>query len=255
MRKLIVRSLCVLLALLVIGAVTVLFCLDSIIKKGVETVGPMVTQVPVKLGGASVSLLSGKGGLKGLFVGNPPGFATPSAIKVARINIAVKLKSVFSGKVIVQSVSVQDPEITYEGGLKGSNLSKILANVQAFTASEGQATNSSASAGKRIEVDDLLIHGAKIHLTLKGLGGKSATMPLPDIHLQNLGTGSAGITAGELTEKVMQAVFDEASKAAAGAVAHLGTGAIKNAAGVGTNAVHGLEKVTKGIGSLFRKQK
>ena len=56
--------------------------LNGIVKKGVETAGPMITKVDVKLDGANISIFSGSADLKGLFVGNPPGYTTDSAIKV-----------------------------------------------------------------------------------------------------------------------------------------------------------------------------
>ena len=56
--------------------------LDSIIKKGVEAVGPQITKTEMKLEKASISILSGSGALKGFVIGNPEGYKTPSAIKV-----------------------------------------------------------------------------------------------------------------------------------------------------------------------------
>src|SRR5207253_2422966 len=112
--------------------------LGSVVKAGVEKVGPMVTKVPVKLDGAAVSLFSGKGTLKGLEVGNPEGFKTPNAIKVGSVGIEVVPKSVFGDKIIVHSVNVQGPEITYETDLKGNNLSKILENVQSVAGKSEQ---------------------------------------------------------------------------------------------------------------------
>src|SRR5213592_4499855 len=66
MKKLIIRGVVVLLVLLVLAVVVSIYFLGSIVKKGVETVGPQITRTEIKLDSATLSLLSGSGKLKGL---------------------------------------------------------------------------------------------------------------------------------------------------------------------------------------------
>src|SRR5438445_13352703 len=133
MKKLIIRGIVVLLVLLVLAIGVSIYFLGSIVKKGVETVGRQITKTEIRLDSATLSLLSGSGKLKGLLVGNPQGFKAASAIKVGAVSVGVAPGSVFSDKVHVKEIRVQAPEITFEGGLKGNNLSKLLDNVQAAT--------------------------------------------------------------------------------------------------------------------------
>ena len=117
---------------LIIGAiVAVSLFLDSALKKGVETLGPQVTRVGVKLDGVNLSLLSGSGSIKGFVVANPEGYKTPNAISVGRASVSLSPSSLLSDKVIIKSIRVEAPEITYELGSGGNNLSQILANVEA----------------------------------------------------------------------------------------------------------------------------
>lgn len=241
----------VLLVLLVVTVLAVGFFLGSIVKKGVETFGPRVAQVEVKLDSANISLLSGKGALKGIFVGNPPGFNSPSAIQVGEVSVAVKPGSVMSDKIVVESVHIDSPEITMSG-LKGDNLQKILDNIQASTGSSrstpgGTATNKTQqAAGKKIQVDDLLIQDGKLNVVLPGLG--TAKVALPTIHLTDLGKGSDGLTPGELASIVLKAVLNEGMSVATSAGKNI-TGALE---GAGKEANKNVEKVTKGIGNLFK---
>jgi uncharacterized protein involved in outer membrane biogenesis len=235
-----------------------IYFLGSIVKKGVETVGPEITRTDIKLDAATLSLLSGSGKLKGLFVGNPQGFKTESAIKVGSVSVGVAPGSVFSDKVHIKEIKVVAPEITFEGGLKGNNLSKLLDNVQAASGGSGKsgAAPESKAGSKKLQVDDFLISGGKINLSvdMSVLGGKSATVPLPEIHLMNLGSGPDGITAADLTAKVLKEVLQAAIPAAEKAVADLGKGAtdlIKNA---GKGSTESLDKATKGIGDLLKKK-
>src|SRR5262245_22231650 len=126
MKKILISVLVGLLVLLVVIGLGVVFFLDSAVKKGIETVGPMLTKVEVKLDSVNLSLLSGSGKIKGLLVGNPEGYKTPSAIQVGEASLALQPGSVFSDKVIIHSVSVIGPQVNFETDLKGNNLSKIL---------------------------------------------------------------------------------------------------------------------------------
>jgi hypothetical protein len=73
MKKLIIGFSVAVVVLGILGLVAVGLFLDTAVKRGVETVGPMLTKVDVKLDSVNLSLLSGGGKLKGLFVGNPSG--------------------------------------------------------------------------------------------------------------------------------------------------------------------------------------
>ena len=230
----------ILVVVLVLALLAVGFFMGSIIKGGVETFGPRVAKVEMRLDSANLSILSGSGTLKGVFVGNPDGFNAPSAIKVGEVTVAIKPGSIFSDKVVVQTVHVISPDITLFG-LKGDNLQKILANVQASTGgSSGTTTNQAGQPSKKkIEVDDFLITGGKLNVILPVLG--TVPVALPEIHLTDLGKGLDGLTPSELTAKVLQAVLNSAISAAADA-----------GKGVSKEAGKQLDKVTKGIGNLFK---
>src|SRR5881397_1589277 len=98
----------------------------------VEAVGPKITGTTVKLDSVDLSPFSGQGRLKGLVVGNPPGFQAERAFKLADAKVHVNLKSALSDKLIIEEILIDGPEITYEAGPSGSNLSKIQQNVAAF---------------------------------------------------------------------------------------------------------------------------
>src|SRR5690242_13773529 len=117
MKKIITRVVIVLLVLIVVAALAVHFFLDGAIKRGVETFGPKLTKVDVKLDTVSLSILSGSGKVKGLFVGNPEGFKSPSAIQVGTASLALQPSSILSDKVVIHSINVQGPEITFETDL------------------------------------------------------------------------------------------------------------------------------------------
>ena len=255
MKKLIIRLGIAVVVLIVLVALGVHLFLDGAVKRGVETVGPKITKVNVKLEGVNISILSGSGKIKGLLIGNPEGFKSASAIQVGSAHLALKPTSVLSEKIVIHTINLEGPEITLEGGLGGNNLSKLLDNIDSVASSEDKSTTKSETAPKKIQVDDFRITGAKVHVTLTELGGRSGTVTIPEIHLTNLGTGADGITPAELSKRVIKEIVQESTKAAAKLIADVGKGAIDLGKNLGTNATGTVEKATKGIGDLFKKEK
>jgi len=256
MKKIIVRLVIALVVLLVLAAVAVQLFLDGAIKRGVETFGPELTKVQVKLEYVNLFLLTGSGKIRGLLVGNPEGYKTPSAIQVGVGRVALRPASLLSDKIVVESIRLQGPEITFETDLTQNNLGKILANLNESTASGKEPTQTKeGKPTKKLEVDDFLITGGKIHVNVTSLGGKSATVALPEIHLKDLGKDAQGITPAELSKKVLQAIETAAAQAAAGAIADLSKGAVYLSGDAAKGATNTVNKVTTGIGDLFKKKK
>ncbi len=113
MKKIIIGIVIAVVVLIIAAVVAVAFFLDTAVKRGVETVGPMLTKTEVKLDGVSLSLFSGGGKIKGLVIGNPPGYKTASAISVGSASLAVQPKSLFADKVVIKSINVQAPVVTF----------------------------------------------------------------------------------------------------------------------------------------------
>jgi hypothetical protein len=141
-------------------------------------------------------------------------------------------------------VRVEAPEITFEGNpFSGNNLSTILKNVNAATNAPAKEAN---KPGKKLEVDEFVITGAKVNFN-------GATLPLPDIHLANLGTGSEGITAADLTKRVLDALTTACVKAVANAATDVGKGAEKVGKDLGKSVGPNVSNLGKSLGGLFKK--
>ena len=263
MKKIVIKIAVAVAFLIVVGLVVSFLFLGSIIKKGVETVGPSITKTEMKLDSATLSALSGSGTLKGFVLGNPEGFKTAQAVKVGSTSVGVKPMSVFSDKVHVTHVRVEAPEITLEVqglNVSANNLSKILDNVTATSAgtsdkpADPKPATKSEGAAKKLQVDEFLLVGARLNVSSTMLGGRQVTVILPEIRLTNLGQGPDGITAAELTKRVLNDVVAASIPAAEKALKDAAkgvTGAFNDLTKGGTNS---LDKVTKGVGDLFKKK-
>ena len=257
---------------IIIAAVIVIgFFLGDVVKAGMETVGPKVTQTTFTVGAVHVGILTGAGGVDNLVLGNPDEYKakSPTAISVGKAAVSLAPGSLLSDKIVIKSVEVRSPEISFDGNPFGANnLQKIMDNVNAFTGggaakpadANAPAQPATKKAGKKLEVDDFLISGAKVHANVIGIPGvaiKEITVPLPDIHFSNLGTGPDGITAGDLTKKILGEITVATVKAVGDAAMQIGKGAADAATGAvkdaGKNLGDSAAKLGKSFGGLLGK--
>jgi hypothetical protein len=103
-------------------------------------------------------------------------------------------------------------------------------------------------------VDEFVITGGKILVSVTALGMQAATVPLPDIRLQDLGTGPDGITPAELTKLVLEAIETKAAQAASGAAADISKGALNAVNDPGNTGTNPLQNVTRGLGDFLKKK-
>ena len=252
MKKIIWRIVLILVALVIIAVVVVALNLDRIVKKTIETYGPQITKVSVTLDSVHIGLLTGSASVKGLVVGNPPNFKSTQAMSVGEASVGINPMSLLSDKIVVRSVEVKSPSITFEGGLSGNNLMTIKNNVGGTAQKGGPTVTNSVGQpkpAKKLEVDDFLITGAKVNGSLVLFAGKEISinnLPLPEIHLTDMGKGPGGITASDLTKRVTDAIYEATLHELAKYAANAGSGAINLGS---TN----LNKLKSGIGNLFKK--
>ena len=267
MKKILIRLVFVVLILVIVAVVAVGLSLDTAIKKGIETVGPRITKVPVTLDGVSLSILSGSGGIKGLVIGNPEGYKTAEAMSVGLASISVSPGSIFSDKIVVKSIRIEAPKVTFELGPGGNNLKRIQENLEATAGGSETETKpaetpapADSKPGKKLQVDEVIISGGSVTLGMAALGGKIIEAPLPEIQLNNLGQGPEGITGAELGKVVLSKINEAAIKTYGDKLAEAGAEALKNVTQNATNAVNKatsdvLDKATKGLDNLLNKKK
>jgi hypothetical protein len=257
MKKILIRVLVAGLVLVVLLVVALGLFLDSAIKKGVETVGPELTKVSIKLDSVSLSVLSGAGKIKGLEVGNPEGYKSPTAIKLGSASISVSPGSLLSDKIVIKSIVIESPEITIEGSPTKNNLTKLLENIEAATAGSGTnapTAGKEAKPARKLQVNEFVLTGAKVNYAPPGLGGKTIPLVVPDIKLTDLGTGPDGITAGDLTQRVISKLTGEIGPVAAQELSKLGKEVLGTASDTAGKAVGEVGKAAKSITDIFKKK-
>lgn len=190
-----------------------LYFSGDVIKAAVEKLGPEMTKAKVTLDKADVSLTSGEGSLSGLFVGNPSGFKTDHAFKLGKIAVKVDTGTITSDTVVIKSIVIDAPDVTYELAGGGSNLDAIQKNVNAYTGGGGGGGGGKSEGGKKLIIDDLRIQNGKVNVSASFLQGKSLSAPLPTIHMTDIGKKEKGASPGEVVKKIIDSITAAATKA------------------------------------------
>lgn len=237
-----------LLVVIAIGLYVLFSSLNSIVKAAVEKVGSDATQAQVRLKEVDIQITSGKGAMRGLTVGNPSGFKTDRAFSLGEISLQVDVGSVTKDTIIIKEIVIAAPEVTYELASGGSNIDALQRNVNAYTGGGGakaEKSKGSGEGGKKLVIENLYVRNGKVNVSATALGGKTMTTPLPDIHLTNIGKQSGGATAGQVTQQVLSAIGQSATKAATALpdVGKLVGSAKESATGAAKGAGEGLKKL------------
>ena len=200
------------LSLVLVIAVIVIMNLGSGIKATVETLGPKITQSDVSLGAAQISLMSGQGGFKGLHIGNPEGFSAEPAMSIGEISFAMNTASLGSDVIVIESLRIMAPEITLESGRGGSNLDKLQENIQSYMDGSAESSGAKSSADASVIIKDLLIKDGKLSYRLSG--SPTLDLPLPELHLMNIGEPDQGVSIAQASAKIIHAISLSATKEA-----------------------------------------
>lgn len=263
------------LSVLILITVLMLF-LGHFIKAGVNTMGPKLAGVPVAVEKVVINPLTGIVRITGLVIGNPAGFSTPSAMELGDFKVKLNMSSLFTDVIVIEEILISKPQITYERGLRDSNLGRLQQNLKPPPSSPRPATPAekptrAKGEPKKVIIEDFQFNGAEVHVALTALGDRKATLPLPPIRLQEIGRRSNGATVVETVSEILKsitgAVIDVAASAGGMAgdllkdAGGLTGGALKGAGGAAGDAAKdaagaakdAADSVIKGVGGLFGK--
>lgn len=219
------------------------FFLGSAVKAGVNAFGPKLTKTKVELADAAISPLSGAGTLKGLFVGNPPGWTSDRAFYLGYISIKMDPWSVFGDHIVIDEIIIDQPEFVYETKIVSSNIKDLLNNIEEFTGAGGQEAKTKSGQPIKFVVKKFRLTNAKATL---GVGPTALPLPLPPIALDDLGVKEGGITPDQLATAVMRNVLSSVVAGSAQALGQVGSTA-------GAVSLEKTKEAAKQIGDGFKK--
>jgi hypothetical protein len=247
-----VRIAVALMLLVVALVVAARLYIESFVIEAAEAAGPSVLGVPIQIEQAKFRLLRGHMTLRAFVLGNPKGFKTKHAISVGEITVDLDIRTLLSDTIVIKRVYVDTPDIAYELRLGKSNLGRILE--QASGPAEGTPEPemkaepaAEETGGRKVVIEDLLIERGRVHIAAMVTMGASAPIPLPTIHLTNIGKEQQGESPSGVIRQVLGAIAGTVTKVVTGTVGLVGDGA--KAAGRGTS------KVVGGVTGMFKSDR
>ena len=197
--------------------------LESIVQKVVHKYGSEITGTDVNLKGFKLSLTNGEGRISNITVANPKNYKTPYIFELGEVYVKVNIKSLTTDTIIIDTVEVSKPVITYEMlSLTQNNIKEIQNNVKKNTAStvkkEVQETKKAekaapkeekASAGKKVVIKNLVIKDGEINAV--AIEDNKLSVKLPAITMTNIGGAKGGEPVAATISKVITQILNTAS--------------------------------------------
>lgn len=178
--------------------------IGAVVKAAVEKIGSDLTQTTVSLDDVEISLSDGRGSFHGLRMTNPSGFADDDAFAFDEVTIVLDLASLTSDTIVIKEVTVKEPRILYELSDKGTNIEKIQRNVK--TSQQSSASGGSDGNGRSFVIENLYLRDGTVSVAASGLVDRKLTVPLPDVHLTDVGRDSGGASPGDIVEQTLAAI-------------------------------------------------
>jgi len=221
--------LAIVLLLVVLLMVAFLVFGGSIVKTAVNRAGPRIMGVPVTVDNVVFRPLAGKFVLEKLHIGNPKGFETDYLIEVDSVDLEMDTASLFSDTIRIGSIEVAAPRICYEQGLRSSNFSTLMKQMESSEPAQSEEAElddeGDAAPGKKVVIDRFLMTEPALNFSAPAVQGKKVSLVLGDVELVDIGKDEGGISPANAVRLVMSVLASNIQEAAAQAGDLVGTGA------------------------------
>lgn len=262
-RKIIKISLAVAAVFLLTVYLVVLFGLSPIVNTVTSKFAPEILGCDVTIDDIDVYPAFNGCSVQGIKVGNPEGFQTETAFRIDDITVQVQLTSLASDTIVVKNVIIDGARVTYEQGATTSNLFAIKNNIEKFIQkqqgagrkegpSEEETVEEEVSKGsKKLVIENFEFKNAKVDFSVVFMGGRSMTLPIPDIQLTDIGKSAEnGATISDVVKEVYNEIFDACTNVVSGVGKSLGKAGgavVDEAKKLGSEA----KSMLKDAGSIF----
>ncbi|OGV45790.1 MAG: hypothetical protein A2017_17975 [Lentisphaerae bacterium GWF2_44_16] len=187
-----------------------------------------ITGTEFSIGNVKVSIFKGRIKLTDVVLKNPEGYSG-SALNAGTVYVEVDMNSILTDRIVVKQVLIENIRVNYERRLESSNIDVIQKNIETRSASRPKSeTATEAKSGKKgktwvIRTFDVKKGVVSVTVISKNV---SATVPLSDIHIENLGDSAEGKPLYELLPEIFTLLLSDILNAVSSA--GFGSGIIDN---------------------------
>ena len=211
------RGLGIFVGVVVLIVVVLLLNINSVVKKAVNVGGPMMLGVPVKVEKVSISLLSGTFDLKKFYVGNPGNYSTNKPLfAVDNVYVSMDMKSLTKDTIAIRTIKIDSPQVNYEVKGGKSNFDVLMENLGEAEKKKKDKPGKD-KPDKKVTIDEFELNGAKVSYTSPLTLGATIPLPIPSLHLRDIGKSKGGASFAEATMEILNGlgnVIANAAKAA-----------------------------------------
>ena len=218
MKKIIIGLLLVILITITAGVYYVLTNLDALVEAAIEKHGSEATQTAVRVDSVKIDLSNGAGGISGLTIANPSGFAQPYAFSLAEVRVGIDLQSLKEEPYIIDEVTILAPKVFVEiNEANKTNLNEIKKNLASGSSSSTttddreQAPADDKAKEPRLIIRRVTFADGTIQARVAALQNKEYQLKLPGLDMKDLG-GSNGATGSELANEILRRLTDRAAE-------------------------------------------
>ena len=242
------KFLLILLVILVVTPVALYFVREPLIKMAINNIGSSVAKTEVSVSSVNFKPFSGFLELKGLTIANPEGYSQNNAIEVAGVRVRLDPKSLMGNAIKIQEVTILEPKIRMEGGLKTNNLTTLQKNLPQTTEAEAQASapeNGEAPKSRAVEIDVLQIENGVVEMA-KPIKVKAN---LGTITVRDIGKAGSTATVADVFSLVMNRILSVGGTVISGEIGQQGRKALQK---VNDDLEGAAEDVGKKIGKKLK---
>jgi len=185
----------VLLLLLVVGVfVYVGYNTDSIVKNAIESIGTQYLGAPVKVKEVEIALQEGRGTLKGLEIGNPPGYNGAYAMRFGTVSVEMDVAHSSAQLIVLKRVTID--------GARAAAIANTPKDTNFRALSSNLPTSSSGLSPVKLIVDKLDLTNTQAAVS-SPLLTRALDVDVPDVHLTDIGRSTNGVDVGTVIAQVL----------------------------------------------------
>lgn len=206
MKRGITITVAALLFLLCAAIIYIYVSIGSVIVETVEERGTAITQTKVFLQEADFSPSTGLTTLLQMKVENPAGFTDKTGLSFDRIELWIDPETLGSDVIVVKSLALIAPEISYEIAAPIDNLRTLKNHIDH---SASKSTN-----GPKIIIENFQVRNGVVVVTANELQGQRRTAQLADIQMQNIGKTEGGLAPAQAISVMLEPLLRNTTLAA-----------------------------------------
>jgi len=203
----------VILSLLAVAAIALFIIsllINSIISTGIKSFGSKALGTKVDVDGVAFSFFGGHLEINNLTIQNPEGYKIINAMTVGQIIVNADLFSLFSDRIIINEISINNIYLDFEPSLtSGSNINDLINNVSNYeSAQKSKSKNPTENTNNKqtkLLIKNFVINNGNVVIT-SAFTNSRAQVSIPMIQMKDLGSGSDQ-NAAYVLEKVLQQIL------------------------------------------------